>query len=119
MLLRIPAKRLIGQPLVFTSFLGSDLVAEIDGLRAGWILASDINEGRPFWWWTMTGPSCGEARIINTGRTLQLDEAKAAFRTAFGKWMDWASNQSRPIVWFDGSSAAVVKQAKQVDIAST
>jgi hypothetical protein len=76
-----------------------DYIAEIEGLRVGWILKED-SDASPRWWRTMIGPGCGLAGINNVGQCRALDEAKAQLRAAFDAWLIWARNQSSPVVWF-------------------
>lgn len=99
-MLQFPAARLRGKPIQFNQFLGQDYVAEVDGLRAGWILSAAEPDGRRIWWWTVTGPSCGMARINNVGRTHQLGIAQDELRKCYQRWLDWALTQDGDIVWF-------------------
>lgn len=103
-MLQFPAQRLRGKPLQFRLFLGKDYVAEIDGLRVGWILSGTGSEGQRVWWWTVTGPSCGMARVNNVGRSAQLGVAQDELRVCFNRWMDWALKQDGDVIWF-GESA--------------
>jgi hypothetical protein len=105
--IRLTPKRLQNRSLVFRLFLGQDYIVEIDGLRAGWVLTGVSSTGKQIWWWTMTGPSCGVGRINNVSQCNSLEEAKSEFRQAFEKWMDWASDQAQPVVWFGTSSDAI------------
>lgn len=105
--LQFPAARLRGKQIQFRLFLGQDYVAEIDGLRVGWILSAAGPEGRHIWWWTVTGPSCGMARVNNVGRAEQLGAAQDDVRKCFTRWLDWALMQPGDIVWFgEGPDAA-------------
>ncbi len=105
MVVNFPAERLQDKPLVFRRFLGDDHVAEVDGLRAGWILHSS-NSGSPVWWWTLTGPCCGHARIENSGECATLDAAKQAFQRAYATWLTWASAEAGTVAWF-GTAYAI------------
>ncbi len=99
-MLQFPATRLRGKPLQFRPFLGHDYVAETDGLRVGWILSGMGPDGLRIWWWTVTGPSCGMARINNVGRAGQLGTAQDELRKCYARWLDWALKQDGDIVWF-------------------
>jgi hypothetical protein len=97
----IPPLRITDKPLEFRSFLGSDHIAEVDGLRVGWILDAESPEGRPRWLWTMTGPCCGHARVNNIGECSTLEAAKLELRKAFEDWKAWAGEQREPVTWFE------------------
>lgn len=99
MSLTIDTDRLRNHPLTFRTFLDHDYVAEVDGLRAGWILSDNANDTRT-WWWTMTGPCCGHARISSHGKSSSLEDAKEQFRQAFEKWRQWAVSEEEPVRWF-------------------
>lgn len=99
-MLQFSAERLRGKPLKFSLFLGQDYVAEVDGLRAGWILAGNGPDGRRVWWWTVTGPSCGMARVNNVGRSEQLGVAQDEVRICYNKWLEWALKQPDDVIWF-------------------
>ena len=99
MSLNIDTARYRDQPLTFRTFLENDYVAEIDGLRAGWILSGE-KKGVRVWWWTMTGPCCGHGRVPSYGESASLEEAKEQFRVAFGQWRQWALSEEVPVRWF-------------------
>ncbi len=98
MTIRFPASRLIDKELRFDVFLGQDYVATVAGLRCGWILS-----GGGQWWWSMTGPCCGHARINNVGTATSLEQAQNQFRDAYQAWLRWALAEKEPVVWFGAS----------------
>ena len=102
--MRLSASRFDNSNLIFRHFLGADYVAEIDGLRAGWILAGSSSGQEQSWWWTLTGPSCGPGRILNVGQCRSLDEARAELRVAFERWTAWAGSQAEPVLWCGSTS---------------
>lgn len=89
-----------GEPLDIHPFLGEDHVAEIGGLRAGWILAGTPADSGRVWLWTLTGPSCGTARVNTVGGCSSLGEAKAELLGAFEQWKSWAITTPQQAVWF-------------------
>jgi hypothetical protein len=99
MMLNVAAERFRDEPVVFRPFLGTDYLAEVDGLRAGWILYSELRD-TPTWWWTMTGPCCGHGRISSCGESRSLDDAMDSFREAFERWRHWALSEPEPVRWF-------------------
>jgi hypothetical protein len=103
-----PPERLQGKPLLFRSFLGQDYVAEVDGLRVGWILQGTSADGGRVWWWTVTGPSCGMARLNNVGRSTQLEVAQEEVRICYTRWLDWALKQQKDVIWFGAKQAEAV-----------
>ncbi|MFN4142541.1 hypothetical protein [Aestuariivirga sp.] len=102
MLLQISPLSLADRPLIIRSFAGEDHVAEVDGLRAGWILQA---ESTPVgeWWWSLTGPSCALARVPNTGRCPSFEKAKAELAAAYSLWLEWALRQQNPVSWYSRS----------------
>lgn len=105
MTMQVPAERFLNKPVIFRPFLGADHVAEVDGLRAGWILYGEA-KGAPLWWWTMTGPCCGHGRISSCGESRSLDEAKDSFRDAFDRWRHWALSETESVRWFGAAYRA-------------
>jgi hypothetical protein len=106
MKLSIDAGRLINRPLTFRPFLGHDHIAEVNGLRVGWILLTAETSGKHEWWWSMTGPCCSMARVRNAGRCSSLEDAKRQLRDMYEDWLTWAIKQSGPVTWFGTSAAA-------------
>lgn len=102
MRLEFGANRLKGKQLQFRNLFQGDYLVEIDGLRAGLILAGPPpGKNPPVWLWTMTGPACSLARVDNTGQCALFTDAKTEFSTAFNRWLTWALEQPDPVTWFE------------------
>lgn len=102
MRLLIGADCLQGKQLQFRKLFQGDHLVEIDGLRAGRILAGPPpGNDPPVWLWTMTGPACSMARVDNTGQCALLTKAKSEFTAAFNRWLTWALAQPDPVPWFE------------------
>ena len=100
MLLKISPYSLAERDLVIRPFIDDDHVAEVDGLRAGWILHASASEPGPFWWWSLTGPCCTMGRVEKEGRCNSLEEAKRELSAAYARWLRWALSQDDEVTWF-------------------
>ena len=98
--LALDARLLNGKSLEYHRFLGNDYIADFDGLRAGWIVEGLPSKAGEIWLWTMTGPSCGPARVTTFGSCGTLEEAKTEMSRAFDQWKNWAARETGPVAWF-------------------
>lgn len=108
MKLSVDARKLVNRPLTFRPFLGQDHIAEVNGLRVGWILLTSENSGKQEWWWSMTGPSGAMSRVQNAGKALTLEDAKRQLRNTYDAWLAWAISQAGPVTWFGAPGTETV-----------
>src|SRR5690242_18338597 len=80
----------------------NDHLVIADGFTAGRIFQV-VRPSGPAWLWTLAGPYCNSPslKIATSGETETLVEAMAAFRTAFDRWLSWATTDAKPneLVW--------------------
>jgi hypothetical protein len=88
-----------GLPLILKRTGVDDHSVRVNDMVAGRIMAQDRSGGRRVWFWTITGPYLPEHLRPGNGEAETLDEAKAAFRAKFDKWLAWASMLQHEVVW--------------------
>jgi hypothetical protein len=88
-----------GQPLMLKKRAHDDYAVTVADRVAGRIMAQARSGGRKVWFWTVTGPYLPDHLRPSNGDADTLDEAKAAFRAKFDKWLTWASTLSHQVVW--------------------
>ena len=96
----VDPRRFIKKPVVLRSQLPGEAAVMIDGLKAGRILQQVRADMRLIYVWTLTGPYAIAAGLHSSGQARSLEEAKAAIRSAFDIWLNWALGQEKPVVWY-------------------
>lgn len=96
----VTSQRFRDKALIPKATAPDDFTISIDGLTAGRIMRVPRSNQREVWFWTVTGPSMAQAGLPSSGEQETLEGAKAAFRAAFDRWLEWALNSRRPPIWF-------------------
>lgn len=76
-----------------------DYVATIAGLDAARIMLEPRAGSALVWCWYMTGPYLPPHLAPVSGTADTLNEAKAAVRVKFDRWLAWALEQQGPVTW--------------------
>jgi hypothetical protein len=89
------------QKLVLQSIGEDDHRVVIANHTAGRIFRTARGSVTHIWFWTITGPYCGEVGISTSGDCATLGEARLAFRAAFDSWHAWAIRQNSEVSWHE------------------
>lgn len=98
-MITIDPHRLVGVPLMSKATAEHDYSILIDGLTAGRIMLRPAAFGASRWFWTITGPLLVHAGLSSSGEAETIEEAWAAFRETFDRWLAWALEAPVPVSW--------------------
>ena len=91
-----------GQPLILKRIGAEDYSVRVNDMVAGRIMAQPRSGGRLVWFWTVTGPYLPDQLRPSHGEAESLEDAKAAFRAKFDKWLAWAALLQHQVMWHVG-----------------
>lgn len=95
-----------GQPLILKRYAEGDYGVVVRDLVAGRIMHQPRSFGQKVWFWTVTGPYLPDQLQPSNGEADSLDDAKAAFRAKFNRWLAWAVPLKHMVVWNVGVGKA-------------
>jgi len=86
----------------------NDYVARISNLSLGRITLERRAGDLMVWSWSVTGPDLPRNLKPGGGDCETLAQAKAAVRSVFDSWLEWAKSQQGFVTWWGSDSRQII-----------
>jgi len=97
----IDPAELAGAQFTLKPIGNDDYQVNVGGRSTGRVMRRLLANRRQAWFWTLTGPYVPQSLHPISGDAASLDEAKAAIKATFDRWLRWAVGRGE-VVWRDG-----------------